>query len=206
MDIGKIIRRLREEKKISRQELAEKANISLSGLYFYEKGEKIPSAEILLKLALALEVSSDKLLGIEKNIVKSPEDLMLKIKHIPLFDKISSNFKVEENVLNYVSVTEFYDADFALKINDDSTSPSLIEGNIALVKKQNFLENGDVGVISYNKKEAFIKRYLILNKTETQLISLNTKYPTIFFTEKDLKKIVIYGKVVGKISKFEIID
>lgn len=60
--MGIRIRKLRKERNITREELAEKAEISTKFLYEIESGKKGPSAETLLKLATALSASCDYLL------------------------------------------------------------------------------------------------------------------------------------------------
>lgn len=57
--IGERIRKLREDKKYTREALAEKADISSKFLYEIETGKKGFSAETLCKISRALSVSCD---------------------------------------------------------------------------------------------------------------------------------------------------
>ncbi|MDO5398820.1 MAG: helix-turn-helix transcriptional regulator [bacterium] len=66
-DIGSRIRSLRTEKKLTRERLAEKAEISTQFLADLESGYKGMSAATLYKLSKALCVSSDYLLFGNKN-------------------------------------------------------------------------------------------------------------------------------------------
>ncbi len=61
-EIGKRIKETREEAKITREELADKAGISTKFLYEIENGKKGLSAETLLKISRALSCSSDYIL------------------------------------------------------------------------------------------------------------------------------------------------
>lgn len=61
--IGRRIKKKREKEDINQKELAEKVSVSPSAINQFEKGEKKPSTAILRKIALALSVSSDYLLG-----------------------------------------------------------------------------------------------------------------------------------------------
>lgn len=69
--IGKRIKECREDVDLSQKELAELIDVTPSAVNQYEKGEKIPSTETLLKLAKALGVATDYLLGAsqEKDIL-----------------------------------------------------------------------------------------------------------------------------------------
>lgn len=64
---GKIIshriKECREEASLSQKGLADLINVTPSAVNQYEKGEKVPSTETLLKLARALGVTTDYLLG-----------------------------------------------------------------------------------------------------------------------------------------------
>ncbi len=64
MKIGDRIRLIREQRGLTRQQLAERIDTSVGIIYFYEKNRKIPSAEILKRIAEALNVSADYLLGL----------------------------------------------------------------------------------------------------------------------------------------------
>ena len=61
--IGKRIRAHRMEKKMTQEKLAEAADISLSFLGHIERGTRKMSVDTLYKLCLALNCSSDSLMG-----------------------------------------------------------------------------------------------------------------------------------------------
>lgn len=60
--IGKNIRKIRKEKKISQEELSFRANLYLSYIGKLERGEVNVSIETLEKIASALETDIDKIL------------------------------------------------------------------------------------------------------------------------------------------------
>lgn len=61
------LRRLREKKRVSRRVLADFCQLSKSAVARYERGEQEPTADVICRLADYFEVSSDYLLGREKN-------------------------------------------------------------------------------------------------------------------------------------------
>ncbi len=61
--IGQRIRKKRIDLNINQKELAERVGISPSAINQYEKGDKIPSTETLVKLAQELGITTDYLLG-----------------------------------------------------------------------------------------------------------------------------------------------
>ena len=56
MNIGEHIRKIRELKRISQKDLAEKSELSVNGLLNYEKNYREPTYTTLLKLAMLLKV------------------------------------------------------------------------------------------------------------------------------------------------------
>jgi transcriptional regulator with XRE-family HTH domain len=65
VDVGSRVKEKRLALKLTRDKLAHNASISNKFLYDIELGKKGMSAETLYKLAQALEVSADWLLGVE---------------------------------------------------------------------------------------------------------------------------------------------
>jgi len=63
MSLAERLKSTRTEKKISQQKLAEIANVHYTNVGRYERGDAKPSAEILNRLANALEVSPDYLMN-----------------------------------------------------------------------------------------------------------------------------------------------
>ena len=51
---------------MSQKELAERLNIAKSVISFYESGDRMPSYDVLIKLAQIFNVTTDYLLGIDK--------------------------------------------------------------------------------------------------------------------------------------------
>ncbi|MBE6727621.1 MAG: helix-turn-helix transcriptional regulator [Ruminococcaceae bacterium] len=74
-DFGLRIRKLREQHKLSQEQLGEKVERSKSVISNYENNIKIPPLEILVNLAVIFNVSLDYLVGIDKNEMISIEGL-----------------------------------------------------------------------------------------------------------------------------------
>jgi transcriptional regulator with XRE-family HTH domain len=67
VEFGRKLRELRRQHNLTQKELASLIGVKNSIISFYEVGDRIPSPEIIRKLAETLHVSSDYLMGIEKN-------------------------------------------------------------------------------------------------------------------------------------------
>lgn len=66
VEFGERLKDLRKQKGLTQKQLASLIGVKNSIVSFYETGDRIPSPEIIIKLAAVLHVSADYLLGIEK--------------------------------------------------------------------------------------------------------------------------------------------
>ncbi|HRQ49991.1 MAG TPA: helix-turn-helix transcriptional regulator [Agriterribacter sp.] len=97
---GKKLRECREDKGLSQQELAKTLKTSHSVIGRYERNEVLPSIEIAAKIANALEVSLDYLVGAFSFVVKDKKML----HRLELLEKIDDDdretiLKVVDNYL-----------------------------------------------------------------------------------------------------------
>jgi transcriptional regulator with XRE-family HTH domain len=76
-DFNKRLSALRKSKGVTQAVFAEKIGISRRALAHYEtKAEKMPCGDVLIKMAVALDVSTDELLGkksIQRNVISNKE-------------------------------------------------------------------------------------------------------------------------------------
>ena len=84
------------------------------------------------------------------------------------------------------------DADFGIIISGDSMEPTISDGSIAWVKRQDNLNDGEIGIFILNG-ESLCKKYDASNGTYS-LVSVNKKYHPIEILESDDLRFV--GKVV----------
>jgi len=78
-DIGKRIAAIRKKRGTTQVQLAETIGITQKLISSYEVGRITLSAEMLLRIATALNSSTDEILGIKKNIESMTENPSLKI-------------------------------------------------------------------------------------------------------------------------------
>jgi repressor LexA len=204
--IGEKLKRIRESKNFSREDVASAAGTTATTIYRIENGTQ-PTAENLAKIAKALGISIDELLGVrnlndldEKEKIKI-EDINTKLKRVPVLGEISAGKGIDalENLIDVIYIPEKKSVDFALLIRGDSMTPKFNPGDLALVVKTDHLENGEIGIVGIDGEQAVIKKYYNYGD-KIQLISLNPEYEPIIITGEKLKDVYIFGKVVGKIS------
>ena len=84
-------------------------------------------------------------------------------------------------------------ADFGVRVSGDSMEPLYVNGQIIWIHKQDFLEEGDIGIFSLDGN-AYVKKYHIA-EDGIELISLNKKYAPIKVSRSSTLK--TFGKVVS---------
>jgi len=108
MDLGKKILELRTEKSITREKLGSMIETSGAIIGKYERNERTPSVEIARKIALALNVSLDYLVG---NIEDKLDSKILKkiqeIQKLPSDDK-NHLFYIVDNILQNVRTKQAF--------------------------------------------------------------------------------------------------
>lgn len=127
------------------------------------------------------------------------EDINLKIIRFYDFPVSAGhgNFIGDETATYTEITTDNRKADFAVKITGNSMEPNYHDGNILLVKSQNTLNSGQLGIFFYDGDTLF-KKYR-KNKKKISIVSLNKdEYPPVDIPSN--RKLVIQGLVVGKIS------
>jgi len=66
VEFGCRLRELRKRRNLTQKQLADLIGVKNSIISFYEVGDRMPSPEIIVKLAAVLHSSTDFLLGVEK--------------------------------------------------------------------------------------------------------------------------------------------
>lgn len=122
----------------------------------------------------------------------------INLKVIKLYELPASagpgNFIGDESSGYTEITTTLRKADYAVKISGDSMEPDYHNGDILLVKSQNTLNNGQLGIFLYDNETRF-KKYN-KNKKKISLISLNNSYPPINISSN--REFLIQGLVLDK--------
>ncbi len=95
MDIGRAIKELRQKRGITQEELSDTLRVSIQTISRWENGVNAPDLSMLPQLALYFRVTTDYLLGVERN-----ETMAKLIKTTETFE-LASKQEAEEMVLKF---------------------------------------------------------------------------------------------------------
>ncbi|MFV0577679.1 MAG: helix-turn-helix domain-containing protein [Fusobacterium ulcerans] len=206
MQLGERLLQLRTTSKVSREELANVLKVSNAMISYYEKGKRALSIEKLKEIAdyfsfpMFLFFVDDEIFT--KALTSQNFELSDVEYKVPIISKASAGKGAfaREEVIDYIKLPKqiFSKCDFATLVQGDSMSPKIEDGEIAFVRKGDFLETGNIGIF-YLNEEVFIKKFFLDSLTYTiKLVSINHNYQDIFIKEDDDFRII--GRVIGTLN------
>jgi len=199
--IGRRIKELRKEKGLSQGALALRLGLTQQAIGKWETGRSAPDYYMLVRLARALEVEPDTLFEKDRHnadyapsFVLPPDGRVM----IPVLGLVKAGYGLEaQREYGQYEPASVKDASqyFYLRVTGDSMEPRIRDKDLALVRKQAVLEDGDLGVFIYGDGEGTIKRYYKKGDT-VALQAFNPAYETMILSGDDLDKLWIIGKVI----------
>ena len=214
MTVGDRIRQARLEQDVTQQELADYIGVSKQAVYKYENNivTNIPTDKVDA-IAKRLRVSPAYLMGWEEQPApaasKEPTippgfEPMPAMDVVPLVGRIACGTPItaEENIEQMVCVPSRWHSTFTLTCKGDSMEPRIHDGDLALVHRQDTLENGDLGVLIYGDEgEGTLKRYLQRGNCVV-LQPFNPAYKEMVIKGEELNHLHIAGRVVETKAKW----
>lgn len=235
---GENIARLREERNMSRADLAGAMGITLGGVSAWEYGRTRPDIDSIKKLCAIFSVSSDEIIGVESGIAhigKSEKELLERYLNLPATERtyVSKMIDVmlaahispapvirkvrqqlisipvnalsmcagsgvdlsdqgEGETMSLVDMPILHECDEIVRISGRSMEPAFFDGDLALVRHCDRVEEGETGVFVIDG-EGMIKQYFA-----DGLHPLNPAYDII--RPSEYNSVRCFGKVIGKVT------
>lgn len=198
-------------KNIKPVELAEKTGLPKSGISQYLKDICVPKEKNIVKIADVLNVNKDWLMGydvpIDRDTININQDISFNTYPIPLYGQISAGvpnwaeeelegyFPIAPELMSIINPQEY----FFLRVNGESMNKIMRNGSLALIHKQDYVENGEIAVVLVNGDNATIKKF---TKQDNIIVLEPESNDPEFKTQVYDKKtpIRILGKYVGKLE------
>lgn len=196
MSIEEKIKKLIKDKGFSLRQFSNEINIPYTTfITMLQNGIEKSNLSNVKKVFKALDLSIDKL-----SDLKNPPiiDLDSNANSVPLIGKIAAGYPIfaEENIEDYFKIDSSIRADFCLKIKGDSMIDAGINDNdIVFIRKQNTLENGEIGAILI-ENEATLKTFY-KNDDAVILQPANSQYSPMIYKDGNIE---ILGKLVAVLN------
>ena len=184
-------KRLRRERGFTQAETAGRFNVTQQAVAKWEAGRSFPEPALLARIAELFEVSLDYLLGAQ-SLPPSP------FRAVRIIGAVRAGYNalaVEEELGVESADVDDADAYRYLIVKGDSMEPYIHEGDLALVRLQPELRDGDLGVCIYGDGEATLKRFYRRGGSVV-LKPFNDNYETLIISGANLCELFIFGKVI----------
>lgn len=204
--INKRIKQLRTTNNLTQKELADYLGLTPKMISFYELGQRVPPSDIIIKLSQKFGVTTDYLLGnsdlvLPKGFVGLPPEN----KKIPIIGTVrcGPNGLAFEYIDDYVFISAEIKGDirgFHCK-GDSMVGLGIFDGDTAIVRIQEEVENGEIAVVVINGDEGTLKR---VRKHDGVIVleAANPAYPPRVFSGKEANTVHIVGKVLETRRKY----
>ena len=215
--LGSRLRKLREQRNMTQTELSQILGMkTYTTVSKWESDDNFPKGKDLKVLAELFNVSSDYLLGLEKEMTNKmsiesiynqlDQPRKTKVYNFAEYQLREQNKKPQINIVirGYVSAGTgewleetieevpyegaIPEHDFAVKVNGESMLPLFSDGEILFVKATSEARDGQIIICRVNS-DAYVKKL-----SGNKLVSLNKQYDDILISETDDFK--IFGIVV----------
>jgi len=215
-NLGLKLKKLRKEKGLNQDELAQILGVGKTTISNYETGYTRPPSAMIIQLADFFSVSTDYILN-DDPIPYVIDDTPSKIgshlrentavaygeRNIPVYSSLSGDAK-DASLLFQIKLPDAMigGGDFmALKVSGDRMDrAALADGSIAVIRQQDFADNGDIIAVSLSGNPAFFSRYYLLEDAVVLLSeSSNPIYKPVLLSPQD-KNHKILGKVIKSIQ------
>lgn len=211
MKLSDILKQYRKENNISMREFAKRCGVSNAYISLIENEEtRSPTLEMLNKLANGMMMDSNELIkSIDDDTVISIKPKRISGHKIPVLGRVIAGIPIEaiEEIIDYEEISEQMARTgefFALQIQGDSMEPQMSEGDVVIVRKQEDIDSGQIGIILVNGDEATVKK-VVKKEHGIMLIPFNSdSYDPWFYDEFDIqfKPVKIIGRVVECRKKY----
>ncbi len=187
--LGERLKLLRKEYQLTQKDLAHIMGVSPKAISFYELGERQPPNELLMRMARHFNVTTDYLLGQDEKPAPS-------VHRIPVLGTVVAGIPMEavQNIEDYEEISETMGDPrdyFALRVRGRSMEPRLMEGDTIIVRKQEDLDSGQVGVVLINGNEGMVKQVKKSDKG-ILLIGFNQAvYEPHFYTNEEIMELPV---------------
>ena len=161
-------------------ELSQKTGITKSKISSYMSGRFKAKQDNLFLISKTLDINPGWLMGLD-----IPMDNISNIQNIPLIDNITDITNIPFSYINDKKI-------FNYRTSSDEMMPLFDIGDIAVIQKQDNIENGKTFLLQFEDK-TIIRKIINNGDDKITLQAMNPYYP-IINTTKD--KIKLIGKVI----------
>ena len=213
--VGKLIYDRRTELGITQKEVADFVGVSEATVSRWESGHiDNMRRDRIAALSKILRLSPLATMGIDDTDLSSRLPNMVPIDartfRVPIVGRVAAGRPIvaDEEIIGYEYIDNKYSKDgheyFGLRIVGKSMEPTIMDGDIVIVRRQNYVENGEIAIVLIDGEEATAKEVKESADGITLIGHNAAVYTPHFYSAQEVKNlpVQIIGRVVQSIRKF----
>lgn len=212
-ELGEYLENIRKTKNLSLRQVDYKSSVSYSHLSMIEKGTRKPSPLTLKELARVYNLDYIDLyekagyidLAEKEKLITNERRIMNKLYMAPVYGQISAGvpnwaeeciegrLPIDPSLMDIVNPEEC----FFLRVNGESMNKVINNGAYALVRKTDWVENGEIAVVLVNGYDATLKKFTKQNDVIVlEPMSSDSSFQVQIYDKNTPIKVI--GKYIGK--------
>lgn len=213
--VGKLIYDRRTELGITQKEVADFVGVSEATVSRWESGHiDNMRRDRIAALSKILRMSPLAIMGIDDTDLSTRLPNMVSIEartfRVPIVGRVAAGRPIvaDEEIIGYEYIDNKYSKDgheyFGLRIVGKSMEPTIMDGDIVIVRRQNYVENGEIAIVLIDGEEATAKEVKESADGITLIGHNAAVYTPHFYSAQEVKNlpVQIIGRVVQSIRKF----
>ena len=208
ISVGKLIYSRRTELELTQKEVADYVGVSEGTVSRWESGHiDNMRRDRIASLAKILKISPLSIMGIESEPTPPPNAIPMNqyTYKIPLLGRVAAGEPIyaDEHIESYEYIDSRYKDDgneyFALRIDGQSMEPTIMDGDIVIVRQQSFAENGQIAIVLIDGEDATAKE-VKEGPDGITLIGHNVAvYTPHFYSHKQIEELPV--KIIGVVTE-----
>lgn len=200
-NFGSRLKRLREERGLTQEQLGSLLGTSKQVISRYENNTRTPKISVATECAKLLGVPLSELSGEEDRESTKPipagYNPMPALSFLPVIGSVACGQPIlaEQNIDGYASAPENWHADFVLVCKGRSMEPKINDGDLVAIRTGVDVENGQIAAVRIDDEATLKKVYFFPDRIMLQPI--NDEFEVYTFEGEDMNRVFIEGKAVG---------
>lgn len=212
--VGKLIYDRRTELGITQKEVADFVGVSEATVSRWESGHiDNMRRDRIAALSKILRMSPLAIMGIDDDLSsRLPNMVSIEARtfRVPIVGRVAAGRPIvaDEEIIGYEYIDNKYSKDgheyFGLRIVGKSMEPTIMDGDIVIVRRQSYVENGEIAIVLIDGEEATAKEVKESADGITLIGHNAAVYTPHFYSAQEVKNlpVQIIGRVVQSIRKF----
>lgn len=195
------------QKGVTQKELAKYMGVSAPTVNDWLKGRVLPRMDKIDKLCVYFNVMRSDFLEAPANDTPPPNAIPMNTYtyKIPLLGRVAAGEPIyaDEHIESYEYIDSRYKDDgneyFALRIDGQSMEPTIMDGDIVIVRQQSFAENGQIAIVLIDGEDATAKEVRESAEGITLIGHNVAVYTPHFYSHKQIEELPV--KIIGVVTE-----